>query len=215
MAGCRKPGRPSLEHRSMCVATALWVAAWFSLGFFTCETGSHRLASSQSCQLPFFFLNKVLLEESVLIAFCYHRNYMAYGNWNVASPSLEKSCRSLVCGAAVQTENDVTQSLVHDNCFHYIIIQVGKRLRSCKLERKCFNCRILQINESLTILEEALALRLPLGRWQRTSAWAPLYGKMTQDYCRLEGHQATISHPSGWQKTSSVTARSVGEALGK
>ena len=31
MAGCRKPGRPSLERRSMCVATALWVAAWFSL----------------------------------------------------------------------------------------------------------------------------------------------------------------------------------------
>lgn len=91
MAGCRKPGRPSLEHRSMCVATALWVVAWFSLGFFTCETRSHRLASSQSCQLPVFFLNKVLSEESVLIAFCYHRNYMAYGNWNVASPSLEKS----------------------------------------------------------------------------------------------------------------------------
>ena len=78
VAGCRKPGRPSLERRSMRVATALWVAVWFSLGLFTCEMGSQSLASSQSCQLP-VFLNKVLLGQSMLIAFCYHRNCMAYG----------------------------------------------------------------------------------------------------------------------------------------
>lgn len=94
MAACRKPGRPSLACRSVCVATALWVAVWFSLGFFTYERGSQSLASSQSCQLP-VFLNKVLLKQSMLIAFCYHRNCKAYGTWNVASPSLEKSLRIL------------------------------------------------------------------------------------------------------------------------
>ena len=83
----------------------------------------------------------------------------------------KKVCQSLICGATAQNGNDVTQYLVHGSCFHYIIIQIGKRLRSCKLEKKkCFNCRILQINESLTILDEPLTLRVPLRRWQRTSA---------------------------------------------
>lgn len=48
VAGCRKPGRPSLERGSMCVATGLRVAAWFSSAFFTCEMESQRMASSQS-----------------------------------------------------------------------------------------------------------------------------------------------------------------------
>ena len=140
VAGCRKPGRPSLECRSMCVATALWVAAWFSLGLFTCEMGSQSLASSQSCQLPVFFLIKFYWDKACSLPSATTETVwpMEPEMWPL---HLQKNvCQSLVCGAAAQTENDVTQSLVYGNCFHYIIIQVGKRLRSHKLERKCFNC---------------------------------------------------------------------------
>ena len=52
------------------------------------DTLVSRLGSANYCL--FFFVHKVLLGQSMLIAFCYHRNCMAYGTWNVASPSLEK-----------------------------------------------------------------------------------------------------------------------------
>ena len=184
MAGCRKPGRPSLEHRSVCVATVLWVAAWFSLVFFTCEMGSQRMASSQSYKLLVFFLNKVLLEHSMFIAFCYHRNCMAYGTWNMASPSLEKSLPiPHLWGYCTDWKwcDTVLGPWQLFSLHHYSNRQKVKVMRTRKKKKKGFNCWILQINESLTILKEPLTLRVPFRRWPRTSAWAPLYGITTQD----------------------------------
>ena len=129
-----------------------------------------------------FFFNKVLLGQSMLIAFCYHRNCMAYGTWNMASPSLEKSLPIPdLWGYCTEWKwcDTVLGPRQLFSLYHYSNRQKVKVMQTRK--KKCFNCRILQINESLTILDEPLTLRVPLRRWQRTSAWAPLYNKMTQD----------------------------------
>lgn len=51
----------------------------------------------------------------------------------------------------------IYHSTCHMAAAFVVIIHVSKRLRSCKLEGKSFNCQTLLINESSVFLEEALA----------------------------------------------------------